>query len=142
MKYVRGNYIDRDIKRLNVIRSLEEDIENHYKVFRGKVIEIKSPYSVPLVEAFLYETELGGYTVYFFKDYWGTKNPFQTSRDGLRIIFAVFKDKEKNILLQYTPIIVFLAKEEKNSYFCPNGKKYPLQKSGFRNIIQSKLEYL
>lgn len=138
MDFSLGPYIKKDLKRIG-IRSAEEDIENHYKIFRGKVDEIKSPYSVPLAD-FLYETIIDGTTVYFFKDRCATTNPKLSPSHGLRIVFALFIIDKKPI--KYIPLIIFLAKEEKTRYFAPDGNKYPLTSSYFKNIIEAKLEYL
>jgi hypothetical protein len=141
MEYSQGPYIKTDLKRLKKIKSLETDLENHFKIFRGKVGErINGEYNVPLAQAFLYETEVDSVKVYFYKDRSATTNPFMSPRSGLRIVFALFvKDRE---ILKYIPFIVFLAKEEGDRYNCPDNNKYPLKSSSFKKIIESKLKYL
>lgn len=141
MKYLLGPYAVRDIKRFKKISSLEKDIENHYKIFRGKVTEkIVSEYKVPLAQAFLYKVELGeNIKVLFYKDRCAVTNPKMSPSEGLRIIFGLYvKDQ---VPLKYTPFIIFLAKEEGERYLCPNGKEYPLKSSSFKHIIEAKLEY-
>ena len=141
MNYVLGPYVKRDIKRLKKIHSIEIDLENHYKIFRGKVSEkMASEYHVPLAQAFLYKTEVDGVKILFYKDRCATTNPKMSPREGLRIIFALYiKDQT---IVQYTPFIVFSAKEEGDRYHCPNNKKYPLTSSNFKHIIEAKLEYM
>lgn len=141
MQYIIGPYIKRDLKRLKKIKSLADDLENHYKIFRGKVKEkITNQYQVPLASAFLYKTEIDdGIKILFYKDRCATTNPKMTPSEGLRIIFALYV-KDGNPM-QYTPFIVFLAKEEGERYFTPNNKKYPLKTSHFKDIIEAKLEY-
>ncbi len=142
MEYELGYYVLRDIKRLKQLHSLKVDIENHFKVFRGKVKEkIVSEYNVPLAQAFLYKVELGeGITALFYKDRWAVTNPRMSPSEGLRIVFALFVKDGKP--LKYTPFIVFRASEEGKSYHCPNGKEYPLLSSSFKHIIEAKLECL
>lgn len=141
MEYFLGSYVKRDIKRLKKINSLETDLENHYKIFRGKVTEkIASEYQVPLAQAFLYKTELDNdIKVYFYKDRCAITNPRMSPGEGLRIIFALYVKKQ--VPFRYTPMVVFLACEEGKDYFCPNGKTYPLRSSSFKNILEAKLEY-
>jgi|GEM_PF-5393958 len=139
MNFVVGPYIKRDIKKIK-INSIEEDIESHYKIFRGKVTEIKSQYSVPLAQAFLYETTVDDIIVYFYKDRCATKNPKNSPASGLRIVFGLFVVDGKPI--KYMPFLVFLAKDEGNFYLAPNNKKYRLTSSNFKHIIEAKLTYL
>ncbi len=138
MEFLLGSYISKDLKRIGV-QSAKEDIENHYKIFRGRVKEIGSPYSVPLAN-FLYQTTVDGTTVSFFKDRCATTKPMLSPSKGMRIIFAHFVIDKKPV--KYIPFIVFLAKEEGAKYRAPNGKKYPLTSSYFKYIIESKLECL
>ncbi|MCX6737020.1 MAG: hypothetical protein NTW73_02995 [Candidatus Parcubacteria bacterium] len=138
MDFFLGPYIKKDLKRIKV-PSAEEDIENNYKIFRGKVEEIKSPYSIPLA-AFLYKTTIEGIVVYFCKDRSATTNPRLSPSQGLRIVFALFVVDKKPI--KYVPFIVFLAKEEGTRYFAPDNHKYPLTSSYFKQIIEAKLKYL
>ncbi len=141
MEYILGPYVKRDIKRLKKISSLEKDLENHYKIFRGKITEkIASEYQVPLAQAFLYKVENNdGTKVFFFKDRCAITNPRMSPGEGLRIVFALYvKD---GIPLRYTPFIVFLAREEGEKYHCPNNREYPLKTSSFRDILEAKLEY-
>lgn len=141
MEYVVGPYVERDIKRLKKIRSLEIDLENHFKIFRGKVNEkIASEYQVPLAQAFLYKVEIDGVKIFFYKDRCAITNPRMSPSEGLRIVFALYVKDQKPI--KYVPFIVFTAKEEGDKYHCPNGKKYPLKKAHFKDIIEIKLEYL
>lgn len=138
MDYNIGPYIKKDLKKIK-IQSAEEDIKNHYKIFKGKVEEIKSPYSVPLAD-FLYEIELENYTIYFFKDRISTTNPKLPPSKGIRIVFALYmKNKEAKL---YVPFLIFLAKDEGKRYYAPNGKRYPLTSSFFKYILEAKLEYL
>jgi len=141
MEYSQGPYIKSDLKRLKKIKSLEDDLENHFKIFRGKIGElINSEYNVPLAQAFLYETKVDSVSVYFYKDRSATINPFMSPSSGLRIVFALFvKDRKP---LKYVPFIVFLSKEEGDRYNCPDNKKYPLKSSSFKKIIESKLKHL
>ncbi len=142
MEYSLGPYVKRDIKRLKKLHSLEKDLENHYKIFRGKINErINSEYQVPLAQAFLYKVELpDNVKVFFYKDRCAVTNPRMSPSEGLRIIFGMYiKDKKP---LKYVPFIVFTAKEEQQKYYCPNGKEYPLKQAHFKDIIQAKLEYI
>ncbi|RLG16193.1 hypothetical protein DRN69_01465 [Candidatus Pacearchaeota archaeon] len=144
MDFSLGPYIKKDLKHIK-IRSAEEDIENHYKIFRGKIEEsgnieeIKNPCSVPSVN-FLYETIIEGIVVYFFKDRCATTNPKRSPRQGLRIIFALFIVNKKPV--KYVPFIVFLAEDEGKRYIAPNRKRYQLTSSFFKHIIEAKLKYL
>lgn len=142
MEYQLGPYVARDIKRLKKIRSLEVDLENHFKIFRGKIQErFGSEYQVPLAQALLYKIDLdNGVRVYFYKDRCAITNPRMSPSEGLRIVFALYvKDRKP---FKYTPFIVFTAREEGDRYHCPNGKEYPLKAAHFRDIIEAKLEYL
>lgn len=141
MKYAEGPYIKRDLKRIR-IRSASEDIENHFKIIRGRITEIKTEYSVPLAN-FLYKIENIDNTninVYFFKDRCATTNPKLSPKKGLRIIFALYKEREN--IIRYIPFIIFLAKEEGKYYQTPNNKKYNLTSSNFKHIIKAKLKYI
>ena len=141
IEYEKGPYIKRDIKRLKRINSLEVDVENHYKIFRGKVTErITNAYEVPLAQAYLYEVDLDeGTKVLFYKDRCATTNPKLTPSEGLRIVFGLYVKDHKPI--KYIPFLVFSAKEEKKTYLCENGKTYKLTSSYFKNIIEAKLGY-
>ena len=136
MEYFLGPYIKRDIKRLKKIYSLEIDVKNHYKIFRGKIKErIESEYKVPLAQAFLYKVELqNNIKIYFYKDRCAVTNPKMTPSKGLRIIFALYMKNQKPL--------VFLASEEGKKYYSPNGKEYPLKSSSFKDIIEAKLNYI
>ena len=103
--------------------------------------KIEIEYQVPLAQSFLYKVELqDGIKVFFFKDRCAVTNPIMSPSKGLRIVFALYvKDQ---VPLKYIPFIVFLASEEGKNYFCPNGKKYPLKSSSFKDILEAKLEYL
>lgn len=146
MEYFLGPYVKRDIKRLKKIHSLEKDLENHYKIFRGKVTErIMSEYQVPLAQALLYKIELrDGIKVFFYKDRCAITEPKMSPSEGLRIVFALYF--RNGTPFKYVPFIAFLAKEEGTSYHCPSGSpagvEYPLKSSSFRNIIESKLKYI
>ncbi len=141
MKYELGPYIKRDIKRLKRISSIEIDLENYFKIFRGKITEkIASEYQVPLAQAFLYKIELDdNIKILFYKDRCATTKPKRSPSDGLRIIFGLYiKDK---VPLKFTPFIVFLSSEEGDEYLCQNGKKYRLKSSSFKQILEAKIEY-
>lgn len=142
MEYFLGPYVKRDIKRLKKIRSIEKDLESHYKIFRGKVRErIESEYKVPLVQAFLYKTELeDGIEIFFYKDRCAITNPKMSPSQGLRIVFALYVKNQKP--LKYVPFIIFLASEEGKKYYSPNGKEYPLKSSYFKHIIEAKLNHI
>ena len=142
MEYELGPYVKRDIKRLKKIHSLATDLENHYKIFRGKINErIASEYQVPLAQAFLYKVELpDGIRVYFYKDRCATTSPKMSPSEGLRIVFGLYVKEQKPI--KYVPFIVFMASEEGDKYHCPNNKEYPLKSAHFRNILEAKLECL
>ncbi len=141
MEYFLCPYVTRDIKRLKKIHSIETDLKNHYTIFRGKIREkIESEYKVPLAQAFLYKVELqDNIKIYFYKDRCAITNPKMSPSEGLRIIFALYVKDQKP--LKYVPFIVFLASEEGERYFCPNGKEYPLKSSSFKHILEAKLDY-
>ena len=142
MEYFLGPYVARDLKRLKKIHSLEEDLKNHFTIFRGRVSErITSEYQVPLAQAMLHKEDLGeGIVVYFYKDRSAITNPKMSPAEGLRIIFGLYIKDRKPI--KYVPFIVFTAKEEGKDYYAPNGKEYPLRSSSFRQIIVAKLEHI
>jgi hypothetical protein len=133
-------FVENDLSRLS-IDSLEEDVKNHFKIFRGKVKEIKSPYQVPLADH-MYKHEIvakGGevFPTYFFKARQGTKDPELSPSEGIRIVFSIIvKDQTP---LVYVPYIVFRANEEGEMYSAPNGNSYPLTKSGIKEIIKAYL---
>jgi hypothetical protein len=133
--------IEEDLKRLDEIDSLEEDIKNHYKTFKGKVDEINSQYQVPLVDP-IYADKIENpdgenFEIYFFKDRWGTQKPDLSPSEGIRIVFGVITEQDNPKALIYVPYLVYRATEEGEMYPI-NGNKYPLTKDGIKKIIKSK----
>lgn len=134
------SFISPDIKRLKDKTSLEEDIRAHSDFIRGKVFEkLRVDDYTGRLGDFLTKIELGDVgTLFFYKNRWKITDPESSgTRDGFRIIFGLFVNKEKTIV--YIPIFVFTAKEEK-SMINLGGKKVKISCSGIREVIKFRLE--
>ena len=129
--------IQSDLKRkpLKGLFSLEKDIENHYKMFVGKLTDaMLSPvFNYPLCEH-ISQQFLGDETVNFYKMRIKVTNPVMSVSSGGRLLFAVLMKARK-----FIPICIFMASEEGTIYSI-NTHKLSLIRSGFKRIIEEKLK--
>lgn len=140
MDFFGCSYIKRDLKRLKRIKSLKEDVENHFKIFRGVVNDRQRPQGWPFtcgVADYLFEIEIGDKTFYFYKARQATTNPSSGTAKGVRIIFCVDGDRSK-----YIPFLVFEASEEDTKYHAPDNRDYLLKGQNFKSIIEAKIRYI
>lgn len=129
--------IQSDLRRkpLKGLFSLEKDIENHYKMFVGKLTDAMLPsvFNYPLCDH-ISQQSLGDETVNFYKMRIKVTNPMTPASSGGRLLFAVLIKARK-----FVPICIFMASEEGTNYSI-NTYNLPLTRSGFKRIIEEKLK--
>ena len=136
-EYSGTGLIAQDLRRLKRWRSLEGDVENHYKIWTGELTDaiLQSVFNYPKCE-FITKKAIKDEEINFYKMRVGVSNPRIPPSGGCRLVFGILLKSKK-----FIPVLLYAACEEK-TFYPLNGKKFVLKRSGLIQIIDEKLKTL
>ena len=134
LKYVGNAFIEHDLRRLKKLTSLSDDLHSVYEIISGLVEELQWPPPYSFCGGLIAEIEIDGERYLCFKDRVPIKNPSMSPSNGCRLVYALGVSTHT-----FIPLLVYSAKEEKETYNI-NNKKYSLTSSNLGKIINEKLK--